>query len=690
MYDYLLEIFCEEIPARMQKYGSEALKKNITCMLKEQGLSFKAANIYWTPRRLCLDIRGISAFSQDKIIERKGPNVNAPKAALEGFARSCGLTSVDEAQIIEDAKKGKYYFAAITQKGRSAFDIISEYVPIALKQLSWQKSMRWGENANIDGFRNWVRPIQNIMSILYNEIDGTKIASFNFAGIVANNYSFGHRFLSDNKPIIVKNFDDYIDKLSKAYVILDPSRRKNLIKDAAENIVFANGLEIVPDEDLLDEVVNLVEYPVVLLGEFDADFLELPWRIIQTTIKENQKCFVTRKFGSKDLANRFVICANVKAPDGGTLIVKGNERVVDARLKDAFYFYNKDNKHPFPLDFFMEGLKSQYISAYTQLGTQGDRIERILGLSLFIADKFCYENQKNVKRAVELSKADLFSEMVKEFANLQGYIGSQYALKQGENSEVASAIAEHYKPQGALDNVPKNCLSIILGLADKIDILAGFWFIGEKPSGSRDPFALRRTALGVVRLLLAQEKNISLIDIIEKALNNFSIADKKLDLYYFISERFKNYLREEGARYDAIEAVMQVNNDNLLYQARMIEALILYIDSEAGLSFVQGIKRISNLLISSPKKFIFNVQLESARDAIKLYEVSENIRCNLPVEGKKDFTLLNELTPYIESFFANVMVNDHDEATKNNRIALLYLVEDLTRQFADFTKIVVS
>lgn len=690
MYDYLLEIFCEEIPARMQKYGSEALKKNVTCILQEHGLFFKAANIYWTPRRLCLDIRGLSAFSQEKIIERKGPSVNAPQTALLGFARSCGLASLDEAHIIEDTKKGKYYLAKIKQKGRSAFDIISEYMPIALKQLSWLKSMRWGENSIATDTTNWVRPIQNITSILYNEIEGTQVVPFKFAGVEANNYSFGHRFLSENKPIIVKNFDDYIDKLSKAYVILDAARRKNLIKDAAENIVFANGLEIVADEALLDEVVNLIEYPVVLLGEFNTNFLELPSRVIQTTIRENQKCFVTKKFGSRELANKFVICANIKAADGGALIVKGNERVVDARLKDALYFYNKDNSHLCPLDYFIQNLRSQYISTYTQLGTQDDRLVRILSLGLFIADKFGYENQENLKRAVELSKADLFSEMVKEFANLQGYIGSQYALKQGENSEVARAIEEHYKPQGALDNVPKNCLSIILGLADRIDMLAGFWLVGEKPSGSRDPFALRRTALGIVRLLLAQERDISLIDIIEKALNNFSIADKTLDLYNFISERFKNYLREEGARYDAIEAIMQVNNDNLLYQARMIEALILYIDSEDGLNFIQATKRINNILACGDKKHNFKPELESSAEAIKLYKAVENITHKIPIKGKKDFTLLNELTPYIESFFANAMVNDTDEAIKSNRIALLYFVEDLTMRFADFTKIVVS
>lgn len=688
MYDYLLEIFCEEIPARLQKFGAENLKKYVTQMFSEHGLAFTNVNIYWTPCRLCLDIRGLASKAQDKIIVKKGPRIDAPHTAIAGFLQNCGLSHINQAQIIEDPKKGNYYVANIVQEGGSVFEIINKYMAQTLQLISWPKSMRWGPHSVEATSLAWIRPIKNIMSILYSEIEGTQLAPFSFADIKANNYSYGHSFLSDNKTLVIKNFEDYIQQLSKNYVILDPLRRKNLIKNDIENLVFANGLEIVPDEELLDEIVNLVEYPVILLGSFDENFLALPSRIIQTTIRENQKNFVTRKINSPNLANKFIICANIVASDGGALIIKGNERVVDARLKDALYFYNKDREHE--LAYFMEQLKPQYINAYPQLGTQGDKLKRILELSLFIGKQFDYDNKQNIERAVALAKADLSTEMVKEFPNLQGYIGKEYALKQGESDEVASAIEGHYKPQNFYDKAPKDSLSIILGLADKIDILTGFWSVGEKPNGSRDPFALRRTALGLIRLVLAQEHYLDLKPLLGQAIGNFGALDKLESLLDFINERFKHYLKEEGARYDAIEAVMQITNSDLLYQARMIEALISYLDSANGLKFVQAIKRASNILTASQCVKNFEVKLETSPYAIDLYNMAEQISTALPISGKKDFADLNKLTPYIENFFEYVMVNDKNEAIKQNRICLLHYVERLAQKFADFSKIVVN
>lgn len=690
MYDYLLEIFCEEIPARMQKNGAHALNEVVKNMFTENGISFKASTAYWTPRRLCLDIRGLSEYSKDKIIERKGPNINASEAAINGFLRSTGLKNISEATIIKNDKKGDYYFANILQKGESLFTIISKHMPEALKKVSWPKSMRWGkESTNLDSL-HWVRPIQHITSVLSSVRDGTHIARFEFAGLTADNYTFGHRFMTKNKILTIDNFDNYVSQLNKTYVILDFERRKNLIKNDAINLAFANGLELVADDNLLEEVANLVEYPVILLGTFTKEFLQLPQKIIQTTIRENQKCFVTKEVGTDKLANKFIICANIKAPNNSNLIVKGNERVVEARLQDALYFYNKDLEQDNALDKFIEKLKPQNINAYTQLGSQADRLKRILDLSLFIAEQFNYLNKENIKRSVMLAKADLVSEMVMEFPNLQGYIGKEYALKQGEDKEVAYAIEKHYKPISSLDDVPKNPLSIILGLADKMDILAGFWFVNEKPSGSRDPFALRRTALGIVRLLLAQEKNISLRQLIAKALANYSAQDKQTDLYNFIIERFKNYLREEGARYDAIEAIITINNDDLLYQARMIEALILYLDSAKGKQFIQATKRIYNLLNNKITENKFDVNIEKAPEALMLYKKTQDILNALPENGKKDFNILNELIAPIEEFFDKVMVNDPNDIIKNNRLALLHFLNHLLEQFADFSKIVMN
>lgn len=688
MYNYLLEIFCEEIPARMQKNGANAIKKVVSEMFQEYGISFKAATAYWTPRRLCLDMRGLSEYSKTQIIERKGPSVDAPQSAIEGFVRSSGLKNIEEAQIV-NSKKGSYYLANIVQKGRSVFDIITEHMPIALRKVTWDKTMRWGSySINLDSL-HWVRPIKHITSVIYSVRDGSHIAPFEFAHIKANNYTLGHRFLTNSKVLIVNNFSDYIDQLSKAYVVLNPERRKSFIKDMAENLAFANGLELIKDENLLDEVTNLVEYPVILLGSFPEEFLQLPQRVIQTTIKENQKYFVTKDLATNKLSNKFIICANIKSPNGNKLIVKGNERVVTARLQDALYFYNKDTAEN-NLDKFIVKLKPQNVSAYPELGTQKDRLKRILKLSLCIAEQFDYKNKLKIERAVELAKADLMSEMVMEFTNLQGYIGREYALKQGEDIEVANAIEEHYKPLSTNDDVPINELSIILALADKIDILAGFWFIGEKPSGSRDPLALRRTALGIVRLLLAQEKKLSLLSLIKKALSNYCAEDKVLDLYNFIADRFKHYLRDEGNRYDAIEAVMTDNKATLLYQAKMIKALILYLDSAAGQKFVQAVKRINNILNEAAITNKFNPNLETETPALELYKQSKIIYDKLPTIGKKDFKLLNELTPYIENFFDKVMVNSPDMNIKNNRMALLNYVQNLTKEYAEFEKLVIS
>ncbi|MER9934575.1 glycine--tRNA ligase subunit beta [Mesorhizobium sp. M0088] len=651
MPDLLLELRSEEIPARMQRKAAGDLRKMLTDGLVEAGLTYEAAREYWTPRRLTLDIRGLTARSKDISEEIKGPSTSAPEQAVQGFLRKAGLSSIAEAHVHSDPKKGDFYVAHISRPGRAAEEIIAELVPGIIRNFPWPKSMRWGPASAKPGSLRWVRPLQSILCTFGPETEEPVVVDFEIDGIRSGNTTYGHRFHAPD-AITVRRFDDYVSKLEAAKVVLDADRRKEIILADARNLAFANGLDLVEDDGLLEEVSGLVEWPVVLMGEFEEAFLTIPAEVIRLTIRANQKCFVTRPQGVDDaLSNRFILTANIEARDGGKEIAHGNGKVVRARLSDALYFWTTDqgdlpdlaeleaSAEKFgldlkkPLDQRMARLDHLGVTFHAKLGTQGERVERIKRLAEELAPIVAQsisplegemagrpegvaareapassdrdgashpvvptpsvafgdispsrgEIIALAGRAAVLAKADLTTEVVGEFPELQGAMGRKYALLQGEHPSVAAAIEEHYKPQGPSDYVPSDPVSVAVALADKLDTLVGFWAIDEKPTGSKDPYALRRAALGVVRILVENgiplnivetaEAHIPLVhesiaDVLRKQRGGFAmgrglrefkgreVGVEVLDLLSFFHDRLKVYLRDQGARHDLIDAVL--------------------------------------------------------------------------------------------------------------------------------------
>lgn len=723
MPDLLLEIFSEEIPARMQRKAAGDLKKLITDGLVEAGLTYEAATPYWTPRRLTLDIRGLTVRSKDVHEDIKGPSVTAPEQAIAGFLRKAGLENVSEAHVHSDPKKGDFYVAHLTKPGRDAEEIIAELVPQTIRNFPWPKSMRWGAASSKPGALRWVRPLQSILCTFGPETEETKIIDFDVDGIKSGNITYGHRFLSDGAPIKVRRYDDYVEKLEKAFVVLDAERRKEIIAQDAQNLAFASGLELVEDAGLLEEVSGLVEWPVVLMGEFEEEFLEIPPEVIQLTIRVNQKCFVTRKQGETEkLSNKFILVSNIAARDGGKEIAFGNGKVVRARLSDALYFWHTD-QHDLPdldklaasadkfgldlkkpLDQRMARLDSLNVTFHAKLGTQGARVERIRKFAAEIAPLVGADPELAV-RAATLAKADLTTEVVGEFPELQGAMGRKYALLQGEDASVASALEEHYKPQGPSDGVPKNPVSVAVALADKLDTLVGFWAIDEKPTGSKDPYALRRAALGVIRLLLENDIRLELRKIAGSAIAVYASQSIKVensatlldDLLSFLHDRFKVYLKDEGARYDAIDAVLTPDADNLLLVARRLEALIVFINEEDGKNLLAGTKRAANILAAEEKKgtkiadrveasLLKQDEEKALFDAVSL--ASEETKAAIREEDfHAAMKALAKLRGPVDAFFEAVLVNDEDEAVRANRLALLNEIRKATGTVADFSKI---
>lgn len=715
MPDLLLELRSEEIPARMQRKAAGDLKKLVTDALVERGLTYEGAREYWTPRRLTLDIRGLNARSADVREEKKGPRTDANEKAIEGFLRGAGLNDISEAQVVSDPKKGDFYIAIINKPGRPAEEIIAEVMPGIIRSFPWPKSMRSGpasmpkgsSYAGIEGKGSeslrWVRPLQSIVCLFGPEHDETQVIPFVIDGIVAGNVTYGHRFHAPG-PITVRRFEDYVSSLEKAKVIIDAERRKDIILHDAKDLAFANGLDLVEDEGLLEEVSGLVEWPQVLMGTFEEDYLQIPAEIIRLTIKTNQKCFVTRNQGAEEgLSNRFILISNIEASDGGKEIIHGNGKVVRARLSDARHFWNrdqgdlpdletlKDSAAKFgldlkkPLDQRMAKLDALNVTFHAKLGTQGERVARIRELAKALAPVVGADADL-VDRAVVLAKADLRTEAVGEFPELQGLMGRKYAALQGENESVAAAIEDHYKPQGPSDRLPADKVAITVALADKLDTLIGFWDIDEKPTGSKDPFALRRAALGVVRILL--EKNVRL--------PLLSVA-KDPDLLSFFHDRLKVYLRDLGARYDLIDAVLTPESDDLLMIARRVEALTAFITGEDGRNLLAGAKRATQLLAAEEKKGTVvadGVSEELLKlDAEKaLYAAIKTASADAAkaVEGE-DFRsamqALSTLRAPVDRFFEDVLVNDEDAAIRANRLALLKAIREATGTVADFSKI---
>ena len=663
MPDLLIEFLSEEIPARMQTRAAEDLRKMVTDRLVAAGLVYEGARAFATPRRLALSVHGIPARQPDIKDERKGPKVGAPEQAIAGFLKAAGLKSIGEAKIQPD-KKGDFYVAVIDKPGREAVEVIKDVLHATIATFPWPKSMRWG-----DGRLKWVRPLHSILATFGPETEEPVIVPLDIDGIKAGDETRGHRFMAPG-AIKVRRFDDYIAKLEAAKVVLDPVRRAEIIRADAKNLAFAQGYELVEDEGLLAEVAGLVEWPVTMMGSFDQAFLSIPDEVIRATIRNNQKCFVLRDPQSAKLVNKFILVANEEASDGGKAIVAGNERVIRARLSDAKFFYDTDLKTR--LEDRLP--KFEQIVFHEKLGTQAERIARIVELAAQLAPMVGADVAK-AERAAQLCKCDLLTEVVGEFPELQGLMGRYYAEAQGEDEAIAHACEDHYKPKGPDDLVPGDPVAIAVALADKIDTLVGFWAIDEKPTGSKDPYALRRAALGVIRIVVENELRlplrvlvwrhfgsvardealasaITMLHPLNEQIATISASDIELavklevlvsekakqvakplllqahsylhqtnDLIAFFADRLKVQLREQGARHDLVDAVFSLSGqDDLLMIMRRVEALGKFLESDDGKNLLAGVKRASNILRIEEKKD--KREFNGTPDA-KLYQLTE-------------------------------------------------------------------
>jgi glycyl-tRNA synthetase beta chain len=704
MPDLLLELFSEEIPARMQARAAEDLRKLVTDRLVDAGLVYEGAKAFVTPRRLALAVQGVPVRQPDVKEEKKGPRVGAPAGAIEGFVRAAGLKSIEEATVKPD-KKGDFYVAVIEKPGRPAIEVIGQLVPEVVKAFPWPKSMRWGERSAQPGALGWVRPLHSIVATFGPETEDPDIVAFAIDGIAAGDETRGHRFMAP-QPFKVRRLEDYAAKLEKAKVVLDPERRRQIILADAKNLAFAQGCELVEDEGLLAEVAGLVEWPVVLMGSFDEAFLAIPPEVIRATIRNNQKCFVLRDPKTAKLAHKFILVANIEAEDGGKEIVAGNERVIRARLSDAKFFYETDLKTR------LEDRLAKFndIVFHEKLGSQAKRIERIEKLAAELAPIVGADVEK-VKRAARLAKADLLTEVVGEFPELQGLMGKYYALAQGEDASIAAASEEHYKPLGPGDRAPTDPVSVAAALADKIDTLVGFWAIDEKPTGSKDPYALRRAALGVIRIALSGKHDLvprSLLEMhikrIRPSLSDVEISNVGDSFKDFFQERLKVQLRDEGARHDLVDAVLHLGGREagIVSIFRRVEALAKFLDSDDGKNLLAGYKRATNIIRIEEKK---DGREYVERPDQSLYRQNEERALSGAINTARDeasaavaredfesaMRAMAKLRPHVDAFFDKVTVNvaagADKEKLRENRLKLLNEIRDATGTVADFSRI---
>ena len=685
MPDLLIELFSEEIPARMQARAAADFKKIMTDKLVDKGLTYEGAESFVTPRRLTLCISGLPVKTADMIEERKGPKVGAPEKALAGFMRAAGLNTIEEAQIQSDPKKGDFYIARTEKKGVDASTIIGAVLEETILNFPWPKSMRWGT-----GSLKWVRPLHNIFCSFGVEGEVPEYININIEGVSNKAESYGHRFLAP-QAFDVKRFEDYEQSLEKAYVVLNLDRRKDIILNDAKNVAFAHGLELVEDEALLNEVAGLVEWPVVLLGRFDEAFLQVPEEVIITSLKSHQKCFCLKDSKTGKLSNGFILASNLKAIDGGDAIVAGNERVIRARLADSQYFWETDQA--IQLSERLPALDK--IIFHQKLGSQGERVSRIRDLAIQIA-KMIGADEALTAQAAQLSKADLVTEMVGEFPELQGLMGRYYAQLQGESQIVANAIEAHYKPQGPSEAVPTDAVAISVALADKLDMLFGFWSINEKPTGSKDPFALRRAALGVVRIILENKLSLDLNEVL-----SFSKLNKEAmkDLYQFIEDRMFVYLKDKGHRYDHVAAILKRDNKgDISRQYSHIQALENILQDEDGINLMAGLKRARNMLASEQKKtgkeIVVNISENSFEEKAEndLYEAiiesQQHIQNAIQDDNYKEALIVfSKLRNSVDSFFEDVKIDSPDAVIKQNRLSLLQMLQDLSQSLANFSQI---
>ncbi|WP_114285220.1 glycine--tRNA ligase subunit beta [Candidatus Halocynthiibacter alkanivorans] len=693
MADLLIELFSEEIPARMQGRAAADLKKLVTNGLVEAGLTYASAGAFSTPRRLTLSVEGLLDASPDTRVERKGPKVGAPEKALQGFLRGAGL-SMDDLEIRDD-KKGQVYFASIAKPGRPAADIIAGVMDSTIRNFPWPKSMRWGT-----GSLRWVRPLHSILCILSRE-EGAEIVPFDIDGIKSGNVTQGHRFMAPG-DITVSSFDDYAQKLKSAFVMLEAQERADHIWNDATNQAFAQGLELVDDKALLAEVAGLVEWPVVLMGAIAEDFFDLPGEVLQTSMREHQK-FFSVKNPKTGRIEKFVTVANRETADNGATILAGNQKVLFARLSDAKFFWENDlriaSAGAAP---WIESL--DHVTFHNKLGSQAARIDRIAALARDIAPTVGADADLS-EAAARFAKADLSSEMVYEFPELQGLMGKYYANHAGHPVEVANAATEHYSPLGPGDDVPTAPVSVAVALADKLDTLTGFWAIDEKPTGSKDPFALRRAALGVIRLLLENEVRVPLSDLIGKGLTQ--LEDKAAtehsaasgNLLAFFHDRLKVYLKDAGIRHDVIDACLAMaGNDDLTLVVKRARALSDLLGTEDGTNLLQGFKRANNILSQAEDKdgveYSFGADVKWARDdtEIALFNAlkTQGKAISTAIEAE-DFAAamggMAALRAPIDAFFEAVQVNAESDIVRRNRLNLLGQIRKICSEVADLTKV---
>ena len=738
MPDLLIELFSEEIPARMQRRAAEDLKKLVTNGLVEAGLTYAHAAAFSTPRRLTLALEGLTAESPTTVEERKGPRTDAPEKALEGFLRGAGVAKEDlEAR---DDKKGQVWFAKITRQGRPAAEIVAETLEATIRNFPWPKSMRWGQ-----GTLRWVRPLHRILCILTTE-EGAVTVPLTVDGIEAADKTEGHRFMAPGE-ITVTSFEDYTTRLKRAHVILNPEERAEAIWNDATNAAFAQGLEVVEDNGLLAEVAGLVEWPVVLMGPIADAYLDLPAEVLQTSMREHQK-FFSVKNPKTGRIEQFITVANRDTADNGATILEGNSRVLSARLADGKFFWDNDLR-------VAKGEKMQpwiddlaNVTFHNKLGSQAERITRIAALARELAP-VTGANPDDAKTAAEIAKADLSSEMVYEFPELQGIMGRYYALEAGHSEDIANAARDHYSPLGPSDDVPTEPVSVTLALADKLDTLTGFWAIDEKPTGSKDPFALRRAALGVIRLILENDLKAGLhswicwrlaqtavtLEHVEKFGASEMVAEKiresdaelarkfrnreferrssefrsgkTLDesaekagnLLTFFHDRLKTYLKDRDISHDVIDAcVAMPGNDDLTLLVKRATALQATLKTDDGTNLLQGFKRASNILAQAEEKdgveysYGADIKFAETPEEKALFVALDSAEAKIaPAMETEDFatamSAMAALRQPIDAFFEAVQINADSEILRRNRLNLLSRIRTLCLSVADLTKL---
>ncbi len=683
MADLLIELFSEEIPAGLQAPAAQNLKKLLTNGMVEAGLTYANASAFHTARRLTLVVEGLLDASPTVQEERKGPKVGAPEQAIDGFLRGAGL-SMDDLEVRDD-KKGQVYFAKITKPGRPAAEIVAEVLEATIRNFPWPKSMRWGS-----GSLRWVRPLQSILCILSNEAE-VSVVPLDVDGIKAGNQTRGHRFMAPD-AFAVSGFEDYETKLKRAKVILRADERQAAIWQEAQTQAFALGQSVVEDTGLLAEVAGLVEWPVVLMGQIDEEFLDLPPEVLKTSMKEHQKFFSVSNPKTGRI-ERFVTVANIEAADQGATILKGNQKVLAARLADAKFFWENDLREAKAgMGNWQAALEN--VTFHNKLGSQAARIKRIAALARDLAPVVGADPDM-AEQAALVAKADLSSQMVYEFPELQGLMGRYYAEKAGMSADIAAACEAHYSPLGPSDDVPTAPVSVAVALADKLDMLTGFWAIDEKPTGSKDPFALRRAALGVIRLILDNHLTLPLADRLAAADAGAGAAD----LLGFFQDRLKTYLRDRGIRHDVIDACIAMpQSDDLALLVKRAEALQGALGTDDGENLIQGFKRANNILSQAEEKdgveYSFGADVKYAENEAEkvLFAALDSADKTIqPAMATQDFAAamaaMATLRGPIDAFFEAVKINADSTLVRRNRLNLLSRIRTTCLSVADLTKV---